>query len=130
MCSWRCSSKDSFSLPHMHGQNEQYAKCQVELVDIEHRRLAMLGSFRIDCLLVIATTTLENSSAVSRICDFDKIEVSCVSSSEVRVTVHEKWTWVPTLDLAHGTVLADTYVFLGLTRYNFLGLGSSLEVNA
>ncbi|MEY4580838.1 MAG: hypothetical protein RL701_5541 [Pseudomonadota bacterium] len=43
--------------------------------------------------------------------------------------MREKWTLVPSFDLATGTTLTDLYVLLGLTEYNVLGTGSKLELS-
>jgi outer membrane protein assembly factor BamA len=60
---------------------------------------------------------------------FDQVEVTRIGSV-VRIAVREKWTLVPRFELATGTTLQDSYLLLGLTDYNFLGLGGAFGVSA
>jgi hypothetical protein len=39
----------------------------------------------------------------------------------LRVTLREKWTLIPSVDLATSRTLIDTFVFASLSEYNFLG---------
>ena len=59
---------------------------------------------------------------------FDSVSVR-VDESVLRVEVCEKWSLIPEFDLATGTSFQDTYVMLGLTEYNFLGLAASLGLS-
>src|SRR5690554_1989754 len=61
---------------------------------------------------------------------FDRVQVE-VRGDVLRVTVREKWTLIPSLDLSTGRTLRDTYVLLGLDEFNLLGravnLGASVS---
>src|SRR5262245_5371539 len=56
---------------------------------------------------------------------FDRVAVER-HATDLVVTVREKWTLVPSVELSTGTTLADSYALLGLTEYNFLGTGNQL----
>lgn len=60
---------------------------------------------------------------------FDNVEMR-VEDRTLFVNLREKWTLVPEFDLATGTTIRDLYVLLGATEHNFLGVASSLGVNA
>lgn len=60
---------------------------------------------------------------------FDRVAVSCRPPA-LHVEVREKWTLVPTADFATGRTLADLFVELGATEYNFLGTADSLALSA
>jgi hypothetical protein len=61
---------------------------------------------------------------------FDRIQVEVVGE-ELRITVREKWTLIPSVDFATGKTFRDTYVSLGVDEYNMLGrainLGASIS---
>lgn len=59
---------------------------------------------------------------------FDSVSVT-IEQTILKVEVREKWSLVPEFDLATGTSFEDTYVLLGLTEYNFLGLAASLGLS-
>lgn len=56
---------------------------------------------------------------------FDGVLVQLVGD-ELRVTVREKWTLIPSVDFATGKTLRDTYVALGIDEYNLLGRAINL----
>jgi hypothetical protein len=56
---------------------------------------------------------------------FDSVAVS-VSGDELVVTLREKFTLTPSVDFASGKTLRDSYLSLGATEYNFLGVAANL----
>ncbi|MEY4583322.1 MAG: hypothetical protein RL701_8025, partial [Pseudomonadota bacterium] len=66
---------------------------------------------------------------LSNLAVFDSVDVKREAGGTLRIVVREKWTLVPEVDVARGTTLADTYIFLGLTEYNMLGMGSAFGLS-
>ncbi|MBL8923293.1 MAG: hypothetical protein JNJ54_30860 [Myxococcaceae bacterium] len=57
---------------------------------------------------------------------FDAVKVER-DGQVLRVTLREKWTLIPTADLATSRTLVDSYFFLSLTEFNFLGRAMELS---
>jgi hypothetical protein len=51
---------------------------------------------------------------------FDDVKVER-DGAVLRVTLREKWTLIPTVDVATSRTLVDSFFFLSLTEFNFLG---------
>jgi len=55
---------------------------------------------------------------------FDAVSVH-LDGQELVVDVREKWTLIPSLELATGKTFADTFVALGATEYNLFGTANA-----
>jgi hypothetical protein len=57
---------------------------------------------------------------------FDAVELD-LDRDVLVVTVREKWTLIPSFDLATGTTLKDSFVLLGAAEYNAFGTATVIE---
>jgi len=61
---------------------------------------------------------------------FDKVDVHVFPAERrVEVSLREKWTLIPSVELSTGRTLEDMRVLLGATEYNFGGGGDALSVS-
>lgn len=72
---------------------------------------------------------LETERRISNLGIFDQVAV-VRSGPQLTIAVREKWTLIPSFDLATGKTPRDLYISLGATEYNVLGTATALSVNA
>lgn len=103
----------------------------VEIVGLEHTRASTLLELlpRPAPALYTDDELRELERRIANISIFDEVAVTREAAGRVQIRVREKWTLVPSFDLARGTTLEDTYLFAGATEYNVLGSGSMLGVS-
>jgi hypothetical protein len=69
----------------------------------------------------------ETERRISNLGIFDYVEITRMKR-DVAITVREKWTLIPSLELATGKTLEDLYLSLGATEYNFFGTATAVSL--
>ena len=71
----------------------------------------------------------EYERRVGNLAIFDAVAVT-LAADVLRVRVREKWTLIPSFDLATGKTVKDLYVEAGAVEYNAFGTGTSIGLTA